>query len=113
MWEEEVLLSLKEDLEGMRLSSQEDVWRWKLEDSGVYSVSSAYKKLEGLVLGDVGWREEEKGVFVKLWKNSAPSKVVAFAWRVFLNHIPTKVNLALRNVLGPEDPNVCVMCNMA
>jgi hypothetical protein len=51
MWEEEVLVSLKEDLEGVRLSSHADVWRWNLEEDGVFTVKSAYNNLEGLVLG--------------------------------------------------------------
>jgi len=51
VWEEELLTSLLVDLEGTRLSSKEDEWRWGLEDSGVYSVKSAYLKLEGIVLG--------------------------------------------------------------
>ena len=112
MWEEEVLLSIKKDLDGIRLSLQDDVWRLKLEDSGVFSIKSSYKKLEGLVFREVLWRDVEKGVFDKLWKSSAPSKVVAFAWRVLLNRAPTKANLALRNVLGQEESNVCVTCNM-
>jgi len=110
MWEEEVLLSIKEDLEDTRLSSQEDGWRWKLEDMGVFSVKSAYAKLEGLVLHDELWTEEEKGVFVKLWKCPTPSKVVAFAWRTLLNGIPTKSNLALRHVIGLEDSHMCDLC---
>jgi len=111
MWEEEVLISLKEDLEGSILSTQDNVWRWKLEESGVFSVKSSYRKLEALVSTEVMWTEEEKGVFDNMWKSPAPSKVVAFAWRVLLNRAPTKVNLALRNVLGPEDSTFCVLCN--
>jgi len=111
MWEEEVLLSLMEDLEGVRLSNQVDAWRWKLEEVGVFTVQSAYKKLEGLVLREVLWRDEEKGVFEKSWKSLAPSKVAAFAWKVLLNGVPTKVNLALRNVLAPGESLMCVLCN--
>lgn len=57
--------------------------------------------------------EEEKEVFHNLWKNLAPSKVVAFAWKVLLNRVPTKDNLALRNVLPPEESTLCPMCNGA
>lgn len=78
MWEEEeVFLSLKEDLEGLRLSTQDDVWRWKLEDSKDFSVNSTYKKLEALVLTEVVWTEDEKGVIDKMWKSPTSSKVVA------------------------------------
>lgn len=111
MWEEEVLLSLKEDLEGVRLNNQPDKWKWKLEDSSVFLVNSAYKRLVGSVLNEVAWREDEKGVFEMLWKSPAPSKVVAFAWRAFLNRVPTKENLVLRNVLAPEEQPFCGLCN--
>ena len=110
MWEEELLLSLKEDLEGMAWLQEEDVWKWSLEDTGVFSVNSAYKRLEGLVLNDDRWRVEEKGVFKHLWNIPAPSKVVAFAWKVFHNRVPTKANLVVRNVLPSGDSILCAMC---
>jgi hypothetical protein len=93
------------------LSTEPDAWRWKLEDKGVFTVNSSYRKLAGIRFGESPWSEEEKGVFDSMWKSPAPSKVVAFAWRVILNRVPTKVNLALRNILGPEDSKFCVMCN--
>jgi hypothetical protein len=113
MWEEEILLSLLEDLNGVRLVNQEDVWRWKLDDKGEFTVRSVYTKLEGLSLGEVIWGDGEKGVFDNLWKCPAPSKVVAFAWKAILNRVPTKVNLALRNVLGPDVNSLCGLCNWA
>jgi hypothetical protein len=37
--------------------------------------------------------------------------VVAFTWKALLNRIPTRCNLARRNVLGPEANSTCVLCN--
>lgn len=37
--------------------------------------------------------------------------MVALAWKALLNRVPTKDNLALRNVLHPKEPTFCVMCN--
>ena len=74
MWEEKVLVSFMEDLEGVRFSNEADVWKWKMEDNGVFTVSSSYKKLEELVFGEVVWSEGEKGVFDKMWRSPAPSR---------------------------------------
>jgi hypothetical protein len=111
MWEEDVLLSLLEDLEGVSLVDQRDAWWWRLEEKEEFSVRSAYEKLESVVLCEVGWGEEEKGVFAKLWKCPTPSKVVAFTWKALHNRVPTKDNLARRNVLGPEANSTRVLCN--
>ncbi|AES94340.1 hypothetical protein MTR_5g013360 [Medicago truncatula] len=86
-------------LEGMVWSEAEDGRKWSLEDTGVFTVKSAYNKLEVLVLVEDRWREEERRVFKSLWKVPAPSKVVAFTWKVLLDRIPSKVNRANRNVL--------------
>jgi len=53
----------------------------------------------------IGW------FFSRIWKCVAPSKVVAFSWKLLHNRIPTKVNLSYRNVLSPEIPLNCVMCD--
>jgi hypothetical protein len=34
VWEEELLVSLMEDLEGMHWSQEEDKWMWNLEELG-------------------------------------------------------------------------------
>lgn len=110
MWEEELLVSLKEDLEGVVWTEDEDLWRWSLEDNGIFSVKSAYLRLEDLVLREDRWREDEKRVFKGLWDCSAPSKVVAFAWKALLNRIPTKVNLELRNIITTDEAMGCGWC---
>lgn len=46
MWEEELLISLKEDVEGMVWSEEEDGMRWSLEGLGFFMVKSAYNRLE-------------------------------------------------------------------
>jgi len=43
VWEEELLSSLTEDLEGMIWSSNEDLWRWNLDDNGVFTVKSVMR----------------------------------------------------------------------
>jgi len=83
-----------------------------LEELGFFTVKSAYNRLEGFVLREDRWREEEKRVFESLWENLAPSKVVAFVWKVLLDRIPSKVNLAMRQVLPLEGSTMCTLCAM-
>jgi len=90
----------------------EDDWYWKLEDGGDFTVKSIYKKLEGVASQNEVTGEEEKQVFSQLWKSPAPSKVVAFAWKVLLNRIPTKLNLVRRNAIPPNASLNCVLCHL-
>ena len=113
VWEEDLILSLREDLEGMTWSLNEDVWRWKLEHKVVFSIKSAYDRLMSAIDSEDVWGVDEKRVFVNLWKCLAPSKVVAFAWKALLNRVPTKANLVVRNVLHLEVSINCVLCNEA
>jgi len=108
-WEEQLWGNLLGDLEDMRWSQAEDRWRWGLEVSGLFSVKSSYDKLEGVVVREDVWSVEEKGVLAKLWKSPAPSKVVAFSWKLLYDRIPTRVNLSVRNVLPMDVPRVCTL----
>ncbi|XP_057426355.1 uncharacterized protein LOC130719764 [Lotus japonicus] len=49
--------------------------------------------------------------FQSTWSAFAPSKVKAFAWRMLLNRIPTKVNLRRRGVIPAEVDVFCPFCN--
>ena len=111
VWEEELLISLMEDLESHSWENHEDRWGWMPEVDGVFSVKSCYLKLESLWMGEEGWGTEEKRVFEGIWKSKAPLKVVAFSWKLLLDRIPTRSNLARRNCLPSEVPNVCVLCS--
>jgi hypothetical protein len=88
----------------------DDIWRWKLEDSETFSVKSLYVKLEGRGLGEVLRPDGERRVFSKIWKSGAPSKVIAFVWKALLDRIPTRVNLLKRNCLPPDIGSNCVWC---
>lgn len=46
----------------------------------------------------------------KLWKSSAPSKVVAFSWLAIIDRIPTRSNLDRRHALAPGEPRECALC---
>lgn len=102
VWEDHLAVELLADLEGRTWSDEEDRWRWELKDFGIFTVKPAYSKLEHLFLMEDLWREEERMVFSNLWKSPAPSKAIAFSWKLFLR---------FRNVLPVDAPNSCVMCD--
>lgn len=106
-----MLTELYADLDGFRGTLEDDVWVWKLEERGIFSVKSLYKKLEGLMLEERTISEEQGRVFSSIWKSPAPSKVVAFSWKLLHDRIPSKVNLAFRHVLPPEASLDCVLCD--
>lgn len=66
-------VELLADLEGRTWSDEEDRWRWELKDFGIFTVKSAYSKLEHLFLMEDLCREEERMVFSNLWKSLAPT----------------------------------------
>lgn len=46
---------------------------------GNFSIKSCYKKLESLFVREENWSGDVNRVFECIWKNPAPSKVVAFS----------------------------------
>jgi hypothetical protein len=55
---------------------------------------------------------EELRVFESIWDSKAPLKVVAFSWKLLLDRIPTRRNLARRNCLSPEVSSRCGLCRL-
>ena len=102
VWEEELRISLREDVEGHRWENYSDRWVWILEEDRFFSVKSCFVKLEKLLMGKVEWSIEELRVFETIWESKAPLKVVAFSWKLPLDRIPTRRNLARRNCLSLE-----------
>jgi hypothetical protein len=109
-WEEALVVELKEILEGVVLSMEEDCWKWSPGENGEFSVNSAYNFL-AKELRDEGELEGELvRVFDHLWDSSAPSKVIAFSWQLIYDRIPSRSNLLLRGIDVADKPWECVGC---
>uniref|UniRef100_A0A803PSG4 Reverse transcriptase zinc-binding domain-containing protein n=1 Tax=Cannabis sativa TaxID=3483 RepID=A0A803PSG4_CANSA len=78
---------------------------WSFENSGVYSIKSAYNFLQKQ---KSNWFDEEIAAFwSKLWKLKLPSKVSNLLWRACTQCLPTSVQLKTKRV----DVNLlCPIC---
>jgi len=79
VWEERVLENLLEVLKGVFSTQEEDYWKWRPEDNGLFLVDSMYKVLEKLIVWEDSWGDMEKKVWGYFWKGQAPLRVVAFS----------------------------------
>jgi hypothetical protein len=68
------------------------------------------KKLERMSVGETFASAADRRVFTHIWRSPAPSKVIAFSWKLLHNRIPTRVNLRHRNVLPLEMSVSCALC---
>ena len=78
----------------------EDLWAWRLETNGLFSVRSAYR---ALLQAPNDWAEggmtaADNPVWKKLWKMSVPPKVSNFWWRVIKSYIPCRAVLTSRHM---------------
>ncbi|KAK2385146.1 hypothetical protein QL285_072415 [Trifolium repens] len=109
-WEEDLVLSLRELLDGVVLSPEEDCWKWSPSDDGNFSVNSAYKFLAKELNNDLVLNGELEVVFDHLWESPAPSKVIAFSWQLLYDRIPTRHNLQTRGIGVSDHPWECLGC---
>jgi hypothetical protein len=79
-------------------------------EGGLFSVHSVYTTLGTVFAPLVQFPAHQLRVFDRIWKCSAPSKVVAFSWKLLRNRIPTKSSLAIRGVPVLGGSIDCVHC---
>ena len=77
------------------------VWSWKLDSSGIFSVSSLKNLIDDSILVN-------SNGFQTRWLESVPSKVNIIMWRLMLNRLATKWNLAKRNISVSN--SYCLFC---
>ncbi|CAJ2675195.1 unnamed protein product [Trifolium pratense] len=109
-WEKELVEQLFQLLHTAVLSENSDCWVWKPGEGGSFSVRSAYLVLEEELSVQVNCDVQETRTLHQLWSSPAPSKVIAFSWKLLLNSIPTRQNLAHRGVLQQMDSKLCAIC---
>ncbi|XP_060974078.1 uncharacterized protein LOC115695073 [Cannabis sativa] len=85
-----------------------DKWHWSEDNSGFYTVKSAYWLLQQATRAAVAVNDQV--LFKFLWQLDIPPEAQHFLWRVLVGCLPTKIQLGTKNV------NVylyCPFCNSA
>ncbi|GKB14471.1 RNA-directed DNA polymerase, eukaryota, reverse transcriptase zinc-binding domain protein, partial [Tanacetum coccineum] len=94
---------LKEKAEGCVLVNMKDRGFWSLEGSGVFSVASAKKLIDGVLLQEVSSKTR--------WIKEVPIKINVHRWKVKLDCLPTRFNLSRRGI--DIDSILCPLCGKA
>ncbi|PWA42204.1 RNA-directed DNA polymerase, eukaryota, Reverse transcriptase zinc-binding domain protein [Artemisia annua] len=72
-------------LEGIDWSENEDVWRWELDQQGIFSVACTRIHVDNLLL--------HSGELPSRWNTLVPIKVNILGWRIRLDRLPTREKL--------------------
>ncbi|GJS44955.1 RNA-directed DNA polymerase, eukaryota [Tanacetum coccineum] len=97
------LALLQTYIEGTLLSNMEDRWVWDLNGEGVFRVKDVRILLDECFL--------PKAPTATRWVKYVPIKINVFAWKVFLDRLPTRSNLQHRGVLVSD--LLCSLCSSA
>ncbi|GJS98405.1 RNA-directed DNA polymerase, eukaryota [Tanacetum coccineum] len=81
-------------LDTVILSNMDDRWFWDLNGDGVFQVKDVRSMLDEAFL--------PKMEVPTRWIKSIPIKVNVFAWKLYLDRLPTRSNLSRRNVSLPS-----------
>ncbi|XP_058760910.1 uncharacterized protein LOC131634280 [Vicia villosa] len=84
---------------------------WRVSGDGIFSVASCYSLIARKRI-PCGPFEKFNEVLSLIWKMDIPYKIKAFGWRFFVNRLPFKDLLLVRDiVLSPENLK-CVFCGI-
>nr|GEV63440.1 RNA-directed DNA polymerase, eukaryota, reverse transcriptase zinc-binding domain protein [Tanacetum cinerariifolium] len=101
--EEEQLIELSNQIEGVILTNSRDRWIWTLEGSGEFSVASVRKLIDDNMLPESDMKTR--------WIKDVPLKINVHAWKVSLDCLPTRLNISRRGM--DIDYILCLMCDNA
>jgi hypothetical protein len=83
-----------------------DTWRWTPDIVNGYTARGAYHLLTDTTQVNVQIPAN------LLWRKDVPLKVSVFAWRLFRNRFPSKLNLFRRGIILPEARNCVSGCGL-
>ncbi|PWA76556.1 hypothetical protein CTI12_AA233780 [Artemisia annua] len=98
---EHQLMEMLAMLMNVNISDTDDKWKWEFELDGIFSVRSARKIIDSSFL--------TSGNIVTRWCSNVPIKVNIMMWRLMWDRLPTRMNLAAKDI---DIPSVlCPICN--
>ncbi|PWA93092.1 RNA-directed DNA polymerase, eukaryota [Artemisia annua] len=92
---------LQKTIESTMLSNMEDRWVWDLNGDGVFRVKDVRTLLDECFL--------PKAPTATRWVKYVPIKINVFAWKVFLDRLPTRSNLQHRGIHVSD--SLCPICS--
>jgi ribonuclease HI len=118
-WKQNLLIENfnKEEVDAIQsipisLTNQPDKQIWRGTIKGEFTVGSAYhmaKENEANLQAGCSNRSEEGNIWKGIWSSKIPNAVKTFMWRACQNLLPTRENLAKRNII--KDPS-CTICGL-
>lgn len=104
VWELEIVQEMHKLLQSVIIQKGvEDSWCWRWEKNGHYSMKSALNKLY------CESRTNVTGCFKQVWNSSVPLKVSALAFRMVIDRLATRNNLAERGVIKETKEIKCLL----
>ncbi|GKA02854.1 hypothetical protein Tco_0675635 [Tanacetum coccineum] len=100
---QEQYLKLIASVEDVVLINMQDRWVWSKEGSGEFSVASARNRFIYKRMPYVSTKTR--------WVNVVSIKVNVHAWKVKIDHLPTRINISRRGM--DIDSILCLSCNAA
>ncbi|WOG86655.1 hypothetical protein DCAR_0205872 [Daucus carota subsp. sativus] len=111
-WDDELLRDICNERDVQLIRSiplarqrEEDSWYWILEESGLFSVKSCYRRIQG----EQNW--ENAAFWKRIWNLELPGKVINFIWRVCRSVLPTAMALAAKRVQIDTRCSWCLVHN--
>lgn len=87
--------------QGVTLSEEDDVLRWRWTETGIYTANSAYTIM--ISAGKIGWRH------VNIWKFAIPPTVKLFLFLLIKGKVLTRDVMTRRKFRCEEE---CAMCDL-
>ncbi|XP_058733909.1 uncharacterized protein LOC131605584 [Vicia villosa] len=84
-----------------------DSFKWWPNTDGIFSVKSCTSSLREHQLERVV-DANSLAVIKRFWDTTVPSKINFFGWRLILNRLPVRDQLAHRNIIHREEDKLCV-----